>query len=247
MNSESGHWYELDGTPAYTQTMKDGRIRNTTLADARKKNLVPSVTTILNVAAKHGLNTWLQQQVLLAALTLPRLDGEPEAAWLERVMSDSKSTGREAADRGTRMHGVLERFFKSETLEVWPIYCIEVKRALDAHFGEQPWQCEKSFAHEDGFGGKVDMFVPPVGDSPGIVVDFKTKEGSLDKVTPFHEQIMQLAAYDSGLGMDGARCANVYLNEVGEVKIFEYTNLELGEAYDCFFHLLRFYRIKNKI
>ena len=58
---------------------------------------------------------------------------------------------------------------------------------------------------------------------------------------------MQLAAYDSGLGMDGARCANVYLNEVGEVKIFEYTNLELGEAYDCFFHLLRFYRIKNKI
>ena len=106
---ESGHFYAADGSPAYRIIGKNGKERNTNVKDAREHGFVPSVTTVLNIIAKPGLTNWLQQQVLLAALTLPRIEGETEENWLERVMSDSKSTGRDAADRGTQMHGVLER------------------------------------------------------------------------------------------------------------------------------------------
>ena len=64
--SESNHWYTRDGAPQYTvPSKKDGSPRSTTLRDARVMNLVPSVTTILNVMAKPALTNWLQQQVLL--------------------------------------------------------------------------------------------------------------------------------------------------------------------------------------
>ena len=65
--AESGHWYDRDGKPAYTVIGKNGKERNTTLRDAREKDLVTSVTTILKVAAAPGLERWKQEQVLLAA------------------------------------------------------------------------------------------------------------------------------------------------------------------------------------
>ena len=110
--SESGHWYDREGNPAYSITAKNGKLRPTTLRDARTHNLCPSVTTIIGVAAKPGLDTWKQQQVLLSALTLPRQEGELEESWLERVMMDSKQTGRIAAERGTAIHATIQAFFE---------------------------------------------------------------------------------------------------------------------------------------
>src|SRR5436190_23373532 len=46
-----------------------------TLRDARKLGLLPSVTNILGVITKPELTAWLQEQAVLAALTLPRLEG----------------------------------------------------------------------------------------------------------------------------------------------------------------------------
>ena len=69
---ESGHWYEMDGTPRYRIVGKNGKERNTTLADARKLDLLPSVTTIMKEAAKPGLERWKGDQLLLSALTLTR-------------------------------------------------------------------------------------------------------------------------------------------------------------------------------
>jgi hypothetical protein len=243
-NSESGHWYDKDGNPAYTIIGKNGKERNTTVADARKLDLVPSVTTILGIAAKPGLNVWLQQQVLYAALTLPRLDDESEEDWLVRVMSDAKSTGRNAADRGTRMHAVLECFYRSEEPSIWPVYVIETDQAVREYFGDHKWITETSAASEDGFGGKVDLWSD---ESNGIVIDFKTKEGTLDKVAAYHEHLMQLSAYRVLLGIPNARCANVFLNDRGDVKIIEHDQEDLADAYECFKCLLKFYRLKNHI
>jgi len=239
-DSESGHWYTQDGTPAYRIVGKNGNERNTTVRDARSLNLVPSVTTILGLVAKPGLSNWLQQQVLLAALTLPRIEGESEENWLERVMTDSKSTGRDAMDRGTMMHGILERFYRGERDE-YPVYVSQVDEAVRAHFGhDQEWEAERSFAYQ-GFGGKVDLI------GANIVIDFKSKEGSLEKVTPFHEQIMQLAAYRNGLGKPTARCANVYFTAEGSVKLIEHSEDDLAQAWDCFQYLLGFYKRKNNL
>jgi hypothetical protein len=241
--SESGHWYAKDGSPAYTIEGKTG-LRNTTLRDARKHNLVPSVTTILNQIAKPGLDTWKQTQVLLAALTLPRGDNESEQDWLQRVMSDSKATGRDAANRGTQIHGVLESYFEGNLLPEWPAYVHNTNNALVDAFGNCNWNSEKSFAHELGFGGKVDL------SSQNLVVDFKTKETDLDKVEPYFEHEMQLAAYCVGLGYDlkDCRAAIVFVNGItGDVKLCEIESENLQNAWDCFKHLLLFYKIKNNI
>jgi hypothetical protein len=240
VDSESGHWYAADGSPAYRIIGKNGTERNTRLTDARERGLVPSVTTITGLLAKPGLNNWLQQQVLLAALTLPRAEGESEENWLQRVMSDAKSTGREAADRGTRLHGVLEDFYRGKNYD-FPEFVARVHTALETHFGTNHiWEAERSFA-SNGYGGKVDLI------SANIVVDFKSKEGDLSKVTPYHEQIMQLAAYRQGLGLPTARCANVYFTESGDVRLIEHSEEDLSSAWECFQYLLAFYRKKNSI
>jgi hypothetical protein len=113
--SESNHWYTRDGVPQYTvPSKKDGSPRATTLRDARTMNLVPSVTTVLNVAAKPALLAWLQQQVLLAALTLPRRPDEPEKEYIDRIINDSKEQGRSAADAGTDIHASIQGFYENK-------------------------------------------------------------------------------------------------------------------------------------
>lgn len=237
----SGHWYTTSGTPAYTQVAKNGSIRSTTVRDARAQGLVPSVTTILGVAAKPALQTWLQQQVLLAALTLPRNPNESEEDWIERVMLDSKSTGKAAAERGTRIHEIIEAFFEQVYMPEVPIYCREIEKALNDAFGNQLWTSERSFA-KDGYGGKVDL------SAPGFVVDFKTKETPLESVVPYHEYILQLAAYRMGLNMPTARCAVIFVNgQTNEVKLCEIPEKDLQDGWECFNHLLQFYKIKNKL
>ena len=109
--SESGHWYLPNGSPAYRVVGKNGKERNTTVKDAREHGLLPSVTTIIGCAARPALDVYKQQQAILAALTLPRLEGELEQDWLSRVVTDSKEHAKQAAERGTQIHGVIEAFY----------------------------------------------------------------------------------------------------------------------------------------
>jgi hypothetical protein len=239
---ENGHWYTKDGSPAYTTIGKTGE-RPTTLRDARKLGLLPSVTTINGMLSKAGLDTWKQQQVLLAALTLPRQDGEPEQEWLARVMQDSKATGREAAERGTAIHAVIEAYFDQVYMPEKPAYLDAIDKALRDAFGEQLWLSERSFGHPLGFGGKCDLM-----SKDGFIVDFKTKETDLDKVDVFFEHEMQLAAYREGLGMPTARSAIVFVNgKTNQVKLIEVSQEKLQSGWECFEHLLRVYQIKNGI
>jgi hypothetical protein len=245
---ENGHWYTKDGTPAYTTVGKTGE-RATTLRDARKLGLLPSVTTINGMLSKAGLDTWKQQQVLLAALTLPRSEGESEQEWLARVMQDSKATGREAAERGTAIHAVIEAYFDQVYMPEKPAYLDGIDVALKDAFGSQLWLSEKSFGHHLGYGGKCDLMANPVnGNGNGFVVDFKTKDTNLDNVDVYFEHEMQLAAYREGLGVSAARCAIVFVNgTTNQVKLIEIEEQKLQNGWECFQHLLRVYQIKNGI
>jgi hypothetical protein len=245
---ENGHWYTKTGTPAYTTIGKTGE-RPTTLRDARKLGLLPSTTTIIRILSSAGLDTWKQQQVLLAALTLPRLPDEPEADWLKRVMQDSRATGRDAAERGTAIHAIIEGYFEQMYMPEKPAYLENIDKALADAFGNQPWISEKSFGHPLGFGGKVDLMAKPInGQGTGFVVDFKTKETDLDKVDVYFEHELQLASYREGLGMPTARCAIVFVNALtNQVKLVEVPQDQLQKSWECFEHLLRVYQIKNGI
>jgi len=245
---DSGHWYTRQGTPAYFTIGKTGE-RPTTLRDARKEKLLPSTTTIINILDKAGLSNWKMQQVLLSALTLPRGPDEPEQEWLARVMKDSRETGYQAANRGTAIHGIIESYFEQVYMPVKPAYLDEIDRVLKVTFGNQPWLCEKSFAHPLGYGGRVDLMAKPInGQGTGFVVDFKTKDTDLDKVDVYFEHELQLSSYREGLNLPNARCAIVFVNgTTNQVKLVEIEESNLQKSWDCFQHLLRVYQIKNNL
>jgi len=240
--SESGHWYLPDGSPAYRIIGKNGKERNSTVKDAREHGLLPSVTTIIGCASKPALDVWKQQQAILSALTLPRLEGESEEDWLSRVVADSKETAKQAAERGTQIHGVIEAFYEGIYIPELPPYVRAVENAINEHFGSQLWISEKSFAY-GGFGGKCDLVA-----KSGFVVDFKTTEKDLDKLDYFFDHQMQLSAYRMGFEMPKARCAIVYVNALqNKAKLVEIPEDDLRIGWECFTHLLAFYRAKNKL
>lgn len=243
--SESNHWYTREGVPMYTVEAKKGGQRATTLRDARSLNLVPSVTTILNVAAKPALLAWMQQQVLLAALTLPRRPDEPEKDYIDRIISDSKEQGKAAADAGTDIHASIQGHYEDKPTGKHQESVDACVQAITDHFGQRQWVSERAFAHEAGFGGKCDLFA---GDGEGVVVDIKTKEFTdPDKIGGYDEHLMQLAAYRVGLGIPKARCANVFVsrNVPGLVVVKEWPLEELDTGWEMFMHLLAFWQLKN--
>jgi len=243
--AESGHWYDRDGVPAYTIVGKNGKERNTTLRDAREHNLVPSVTTVINVAAKHGLTAWLQKQAILSALTLPRLPEESEDVWLDRVMHDSKQQGRDAASAGTDIHAAIQASFEGRDLGRHQEHVKAVREALLTHYGDVNWVAERSFSHDLGFGGKTDLFS---ADIPAVV-DVKSKEFTdPDKVDAYDEHMMQLAAYRVGLGLHKAACSNLFVSRTvpGLVVFKHWTEAEMLRGWTMFNNLLDFWQAKNK-
>ena len=247
--SESGHFYLPNGDTAYRIVGKNGKERNTTVKDARELGLLPSVTTIIGCAAKPALDVWKQQQAILAALTLPRLEEESEESWLSRVVTDSKEHAKQAAERGTQIHGVIEAFYEGVYLPELPAYVRVVESTINAHFGQQLWVAEKSFAH-GGYGGKCDLISRPHfhPKTDGFVIDFKTTEKDVDKLDYFFDHQMQLAAYRHGFDMPNARCAIVYVNaQENKAKLLEIPDADLRIGWECFSPLLAFYRAKNKL
>ena len=247
--SESNHWYAKDGTPAYTVTAKNGEQRSTTLRDAKKMGLLPSVTTIMKAAASPGLEAWKLNQMMMAALTLPRAEGEGEESFIKRIQADSKDQARKAAERGTQVHTAIEQFFDGQINANDLPYLEPVYKAVNDTFGNLVWAVEKSFAAKSGFAGKVDLHSR---DGEGVVADFKTKEftsDTLEKVAGFDENVMQLAAYRKGLKLPNARCANIFVSvtEPGLVVVKEWTQEELVRGWAMFDALKTFYYAKTNL
>ena len=244
--SEAQHWYTKDGKPAYEVQAANGTMRPTTLRDARKLGLLPSVTTIIRTAAAPGLERWKQEQVLLAALTLPaQASDETTAAYTARIIRDSQEQGKKAAERGTAIHAAVQGAYEGAqpSVEYTAHVTATMSKVKEVYGRTARWQAESSFAHPSGFGGKVDL------NCPGVVIDFKTKEFGADstKRLAWDEHRMQLAACRKGLGMPTAHCANVFISvsEPGLVVVHVWPEDELQEAWRMFAALLAYWQAKN--
>ena len=208
---ESGHWYTHDGSPAYQQRTLKGGLRATDLRDARKLGLVPSVTTVLGVIDKAALTNWKVEQAIYAALTLGRMEDESDAAFIARVKSDSQEQARKAAEEGTRIHDACECLFRGLPFpEQYRPHAEAVRAKVHELFpGITDWTAEASFAHESGYGGKVDLHSP----STGIVIDYKGKDGDFtDGKKLAYDQHWQLGGYSQGLTLPTAPGANIFFS-----------------------------------
>lgn len=208
---EGGHWYGRDGSPCYEVPTKTGGFRPVNLRWDRKLLLVPSVTTVTKIIDRPALNNWKVDQAIMAALTLPRQDGEGEREWLTRVKDDAMAQAKAAAEEGSRIHDACERHYRGLVVpEQYRPHVEGVAAAISEAFpGVDDWVAEASFAHPSGFGGKVDLHSP----STGIVVDYKGKDGDFtDGKKLAYDQHWQLGAYQSGLMLPSSDCANVFFS-----------------------------------
>lgn len=243
------HWYLPDGTPYYTIVGANGQERPVTLRDARKVKALPSVTNVIAAAARPGLENWKQEQMLMAALTLPKRYDESERAWLARVVVDSRETAQQAALTGTAIHSAIEQAWAgwappTEATGPYAEHVIAATRAVMEWDGALAiCQPERSFAHPLGYGGKVDL------SNELCVVDFKTKDyASGDDLTIWPDHRMQLAAYRHGTGFLKARCAICYVSRTvpGLATVVELSEDDLAQGWEMFEALLRFWRAARK-
>ncbi len=204
-----GHWYQQDGQPLYTVPKADGKgERDTTLRDAKKLGLVPSVTSILGIVDKPALTRWKQDQLfdaIMSYLPSSSMCIEDIEEYKRIIFRMSEKKGKDAAERGNEVHNALEYYYIHGELEksayehrledvynadaelIMRIkqpsmadYCLPVTELISYTFGKMcNWNAEHSFFHKDGFGGKCDLHMLPCYEFPnGVILDFKTKSAS---------------------------------------------------------------------
>ena len=249
----SSHWYTRDGLPCYEVPCKSkpGEMRATSLADARKLDLLPSVTSILSIKAKPGLEAWKTEQVLLASQTLTRLPDETDATWIKRVIDDAYEYSRQARSLGSALHSAVDLWVtskgqtKCDTLDGF-----DVAAMLNAYIIWHKSNVGRVVASERAFagtyyGGRVDLEYRPISNPQSYVVtDFKTKATKpKQKLTPYSEWGMQLAAYAYGLQEFSSnpipigclQLQNIVLSttEPGRIEVIDWTD-ERAELYQDF-------------
>jgi len=242
--AESGHWYEPTGEPAYTTLAKDGSVRNTTLRDARKRSLLPSVTTIMGTAAKPALENWKIDQALLAASTLIRGVDEPLESFMSRSKRESRQAGKVAATRGTEIHGEIEHGFRTGGQGKQSVAYTAVVKVLDSVYPNEKWHAERSFASPRGYGGAIDLR------SDDVFVDFKTKD-RLDvsaRAPVYDEHGMQLSAYAEGVGVPAPRRMSLFLDRADPsiVSYYEWGADTHARHLAMFLTLLHYWKLLKK-
>ena len=221
------HWYTRDGEPMHEVPRADGSgTRQTTLADARKLGLLPSVTNVLSVIAKPGLTAWREQRVIDAVLATERTPGESEQYWRERVLSAAEEQTAEAADLGSAIHAALSG--DAPPPENYAGAVAEAQRlAIQLCDGREIMR-ERVLVHEAlGYAGRCDLYAvhPADGDSAVVVIDYKTRKSDPGKpMRTWESEPLQLAAYAdcvADLNYRDARLYNVLISttEPGRVEV----------------------------
>lgn len=228
--AEGGHWYQSDGTPLYEiEKAKGGGLRPTTLRDAKKLNLFPSVTGIIKEMAAPNLTSWKIRQAVEVAYENPHFATETNTDYANRIIAMAEAPVKEKATLGGEIHWAIEQALCGNEFDVnYTPHVYAVTDYLQSLSAE--WVAEQSFAHA-GFGGKIDAY------SENIVVDFKTKDFTQAKLPKAYENHwMQLGAYRQGLGKPDMRGIIIFISisDPGLIHPVEVTNEELTTGYAMF-------------
>ena len=249
--AESAHFYDRAGSPMYEVQSRNGLMRPTTLADARKLDLVPSTTKVIgDTARRPGLERYWEDQLLDSALTLQIIEGELADQRKQRIREDAKEHSRKAAERGTELHKAIENYIQGNGDLVPDQFAAHVSKLDETlgQYGIDLWKgkAEHSFASSSfGYGGKIDWH------NDHILIDFKIKDEIKNvKKLAWPEHCWQLAAYDIGIGgyslWNHRRLINVFIGvDDCEVRIHEWEPEDAKKGWNIFEHLLAFWRLKN--
>jgi hypothetical protein len=204
---DGSHWYTRDGEPRHEVPCKsrDG-MRAVSLRWDRHLKLFPSVTNILNVKSKPGLEVYKINQAIMSALTLPKIDGEELDDYAKRVVVDMNVHRQTAAAFGNKIHGATEDFhislknygfhnpFINAGEEIEP-YVVDYKRWL-SEYVDQVFGAEVVMVHPYmGYAGTVDLRARRRSDGRLVIIDTKTQGVRNGKPKFYDTWLLQLRAY----------------------------------------------------
>lgn len=251
----ASHWYLPDGTPFHHVARSDGNgLRPTTLRDARKVGALPSVTNALATLAKPALDAWKQEQAILAALTLPRRDGETLDAFAHRVVEDMTEQVAKASDLGSAIHAAIEAYLRTGELpedEAVLRLFEPARRWLDEHVNEVVLAEKVTVNKSFGYAGCVDLVARLTATGKFAVIDFKSQKVKRDSknkpVAAFYETWpLQLIAYKKALEAEQSvphqldDIASVVINSVepSPVQVKVWPREEHADYWTAFRHVL---------
>ncbi len=256
-----GHFYRYDGTQCFTYKNSKGEERETTLREAKKWGLLPSVTTFTGTLYSYALNQWDRKNILKAVLSAPELlrlyDGTEEGfkktfEEVEKVVSINNV----APAIGTHIHKEIEEYVKGiKTPSVNSLafqYIGRINMFLLDKFGEgYTLQSEVPFA-ANGYGGTSDLILTTKA-GKNHILDFKTTTRKKFEgwKRPYLEECAQIAAYIKGQrffrGMTIEPDAYIIKidNEKGGIKTFNLQTPELKLGWKFFSACVNAYAIAN--
>lgn len=186
--SQSAHWYRSSGEPAHDATLRE----------ARKEQLLPSVTSIIKaIYPKPQLQRWITGQLLEAADKNPRVQGELDESWSARVIEASNEIRDRTAAWGIDFHQAVEHHCKgiqtSVSAEMYPFYEEYAKwhsaNVLDVT-GMEGVVTQSTL----GYAGRYDVKFNLKG-MGSCLCDIKSRDVKKKKPLWYDEQPMQLVAY----------------------------------------------------
>jgi hypothetical protein len=210
----NAHWYGPGGAPMHTVPSAKGDLKATTLREARKLGLLPSVTNVLGVIHRQQLVEWRMTQAVLAALTLPRKEGEPMDDFVKRVVEDAERQGKDAAAFGTSLHRGAERVAVSlEVDQADPVapWLNHFRDWFQANCVRLVW-CERVLVNLAlGYAGTADLLIEH--QAYGLtLLDLKSQHvKGKSGPTTYRTWGYQLAAYRAALGQK-VTCMNLIMN-----------------------------------
>ena len=254
-----GHWYNINGEPCHYVEKKAGGLRPTTLADARKLNLLPSVTTLLKCLDKPALNEWRIRNAIEATLTTPRLPDEPLDEFAARIMAvDVESVSDAAKERGTAIHDALEECLSNgdvkgladdyeelvsqSTVEL-SSYVLPALNAIN-EIGKPV--IVESVLIGKGYAGRVDCVLENV--ECMTIIDFKTTGAKKLPAKSYTEHRLQLSAYAAALGNTANKriqTANLYISTTRPGEIALAINEDWQADYKAFGLVAELWQILN--
>lgn len=231
------------------------------MRDARKLELYPSVTTVLQLLAKPGLDSWKYGQIIEAAW------GGSSGDTHEVVLASAFATVDLAADFGTQVHaGISSRLLGQEFFST-DIRVLQCVRGFWEWYDKQKLinleRTEHVFVNQEwGYAGTVDSIggveeLNPVKNGTHLAVgpvfkpaifDFKTQEA--DSLSDFNlydpDYPLQLAGYALGTGNPDHKRVSVMISRTtpGLVKLHEWgDNDRYNAMWVC---LLGLWQLKHK-
>lgn len=216
---EGSHWYDKHGNPVHEVPKKGGGFKPTTLADARKLILFPSVSTVLKFPFDEKMNLvgYHVDQALEAVLTSPQIHldlpaGRTLKEFCDEILIQRKDQREEsdaAKEFGSLFHacsakGIVGESY-DERMQPWVEPAIAYVKSLGRVI-----EVEKTFADtRHGFGGTRDVVVE-APDGTIIIVDYKSTK-RLPKDEPWSDHCKQVSAYGLPFGERPVKGIVIYL------------------------------------